>query len=244
MVSSDLWDERDAAVYDSEMKCESAPAVVQPVVEYLRSLADGGPALEFATGTGRIGIPLAQAGVPVTGIELSQPMTAQLRRKVDEKTLPVFVGDMATTRVPGEFSLVYLVFNTISNLRTQEEQVECFVNAARHLRGGGYFVVELWVPFIQRMVPGSDAVPVAVRDGFDAFDTYDVATQACTSQSYKRQDDGTIRYDIGRFRYAWPAELDLMARLAGLGLHARFSDWTGSPFTSASEKHVSVWRKP
>lgn len=243
MTSSDVWTAQDAATYDEDLAPEFEPSVVGPAVEYLRELAEGGPALEFAVGTGRVGVPLAAAGVPVTGIELSEPMVARLRRKVDEQTLPVVVGDMATTVVPGEFSVVYLVFNTISNLRTQAEQVQCFKNAARHLRRGGRFVIELWVPPVQRLVPGNDAVAMEVRDGFAAFDTYDLATQACTSQSYRRDPDGTVRHDIGRFRYLWPSECDLMAQLAGLELESRHEDWKGAPFTSASEKHVSVWRK-
>ena len=199
--------------------------------------------LEFAVGTGRIGVPLAAAGVSVSGIELSEPMIARLRLKVDEQTLPVVLGDMATTTVPGAFSLVYLVFNTISNLCSQAEQVQCFRNAARHLRPGGRFVIELWVPPLHRLVPGNDAVAMEVRDGFAAFDTYEVATQACTSQSYRRDADGTVRHGIGRFRYVWPSECDLMAQLAGLELEARHEDWGGAPFTSASGKHISVWRK-
>lgn len=243
VTSSDVWTEQDAATYDEDLASEFEPSVVGPAVEYLRELAEGGPVLEFAVGTGRVGVPLAATGVPVTGIELSEPMVARLRRKVDEQTLPVVVGDMATTVVPGEFSLVYLVFNTISNLRTQAEQVRCFKNAAQHLRPGGRFVIELWVPPVHRLVPGNDAVAMEVRDGFAAFDTYDLATQASTSQSYRRDADGTVRHDIGRFRYLWPSECDLMAQLAGLELESRHEDWRGAPFTSASEKHVSVWRK-
>lgn len=243
MTSSDVWDEATAAAYDTDLAAEFAPEVVTPAVDHLYDLAEGGPVLEFAVGTGRIGIPLAQRGVDVTGVELSEPMVARLRSKVDERTLPVVLGDMATTVVPGEFSLVYLVFNTISNLRTQAEQVQCFRNAASHLRPSGRFLIELWVPPAHRLVPGNDAVAMEVREGFAAFDTYDLATQACTSQSYLRDADGTVRHDIGHFRYLWPSECDLMAQLAGLELEARHEDWGGAPFTSASEKHISVWRK-
>ena len=243
MTSSDVYSEQNAATYDDDLASEFEPSVIGPAVDYLRDLAEDGPALEFAVGTGRIGVPLAAAGVSVSGIELSEPMIARLRRKVDEQTLPVVLGDMATTTVPGEFSLVYLVFNTISNLRSQAEQVQCFRNAARHLRPGGRFVIELWVPPLHRLMPGNDAVAMEVRDGFAAFDTYDVVKQACTSQNYRRDADGTVRHDIGRFRYVWPSECDLMAQLAGLELEARHEDWSGAPFTSASGKHVSVWRK-
>lgn len=243
MVTSDLWTEQDAATYDEDVASEFEPGVVGPAVQFLRDLAGDGPALEFAVGTGRIAIPLVEAGVAVTGIELSEPMITRLRQKVDAQTLPVQVGDMATTTVPGDFSLVYLVFNSISNLRTQGEQVECFKNAACHLRPGGRFLIELWIPYLQRLVPGNDAVAVEVRDCFAAFDTYDIATQSCTSQTFSRQADGTIRHGSGRFRYMWPAECDLMALLAGLEPEGRYGDWHGSPFTSASDRHISVWRK-
>lgn len=243
-MSSDVWDEDAATRYDADVAAQFAPAVVGPVVDYLQRLAGDGPALEFAVGTGRVGIPLAQRGVAVTGVELSTAMVNQLRRKVDAATLPVVVGDMATVRVPGEFALVFLVFNSIANLRTQEEQVECFRNAARHLRPGGRFVLELWVPDVRALAPGSDALAREVRDGFAAFDTYDLATQACTSQTFSTQPDGSIRHDVGHFRYLWPSECDLMATLAGLTFESRLADWTAAPFTAASGKHVSVWRKP
>lgn len=151
---------------------------------------------------------------------------------------------MATTRVPGEFSLVYLVFNTISNLRTQQEQVECFRNAARHLSSGGRFVIELWVPAIRRMPPGQHAVPMSLAEGHLIFDTYDLATQQCTSHHYWRDAGGSTRYGSGNFRYIWPAECDLMAQLAGMELEQRLADWDGSPYTADSESHISVWRKP
>ena len=221
-----------------------APEVLDPTVDFLADLAGAGPALELAIGTGRVGVPLAARGIPVTGIELSAPMVAQLRRKVDEATLPVTIGDMATTTVPGEFSLVYLVFNTIGNLRTQQEQVECFRNAARHLRRGGRFVIELWVPPLRRFPPGQVGVPFDISQQHLGFDTYDLATQQGTSHHYTTDADGSIRYGASNFRYIWPAECDLMAQLAGLELEERVADWDRSPFTSDSESHVSVWRKP
>lgn len=241
-----MWDEDTAATYDEDAAEKFAPAVLGPTLDLLEQLADGGPALEFAVGTGRVAIPLTQRGVSVTGIELSEAMVDQLRRKVDEHDLPVVVGDMATTDAPGagDFTLVYVVWNSISNLRTQAEQVECFRNAARHLRPGGRFVIELWVPPIQRMSHGSDAVPMSLDDGHLVFDTYDVVTQGCASHHYFREDDGSLRYRIGHFRYIWPAECDLMAQLAGMELEARYADWDQSPFTADSESHVSVWRKP
>jgi SAM-dependent methyltransferase len=183
-------------------------------------------------------------GVAVQGIELSEPMVAQLRRKVDETALPVVVGDMATSHAPGEFSLVYLVFNTLGNLRTQEEQVACFRNAARHLRPGGRFVVEIGVPAIRRLPPGQLAVPFDVGERHLGFDTYDLATQAGTSHHYWPGADGQARYGVHHYRFVWPAECDLMAQLAGLELEQRVAGWDGTPFTSDSESHVSVWRKP
>jgi len=244
MTSSDLWDEETAERYDEVSAGRFAPEVLAPSVDFLARLAGGGPALEFAVGTGRVAIPLLASGVPVTGVELSEPMVAQLRRKVDEATLPVVVGDMATTRVPGEFTLVYLVWNSIGNLRTQDEQVECFRNAARHLRSGGRFVIELGVPLLRRLPPGQVAVPFAVGERHLGFDTYDVVSQRGTSHHYWRERDGSIRYGVSNFRYLWPAECDLMARLAGLDLEGRYADWDGSDFTAESPSHVSVWRKP
>ncbi len=244
MTSSDVWDERTAEHYDVDSAVMFAPERLVPVVDFLTRLAVPGPALEFAVGTGRVAIPLAARGVPVTGIELSEAMVAQLRRKVDEAALPVTIGDMATATVAGQFTLVYLVWNSISNLRTQAEQAECFRNAARHLAPGGRFVIELWVPPLRRLPPGQVAVPFEVGDGHLGFDTYDLVSQGCTSHHYRRAADGTVTYDSGNFRYLWPSECDLMARLAGLELEERFADWQGAPFTADSESHVSVWRKP
>jgi SAM-dependent methyltransferase len=244
MTSSDLWDEETARRYDETSAAMFAPDVLDPAVEFLARQAGDGPALEFAIGTGRVGVPLAARGVSVHGIELSEPMLAQLRQKVDERSLPVVVGDMATTLVPGEFSLVYLVFNTLGNLRTQEEQVTCFRNAARHLRPEGRFVIELGVPAIRRLPPGQLAVPFDVGERHLGFDTYDLATQAGISHHYWPGEDGHARYGVHHYRYVWPAECDLMAQLAGLELEQRLADWDGTPFTSDSESHVSVWRKP
>lgn len=240
-----MWDKETAATYDADAASHFAPEVLDPTVDLLQRLAEDGPALEFAIGTGRVGIPLAARGVPVTGIELSEPMVAQLRRKVTEEQLPVVVGDMATTVVhgSGRFSLVFLVWNSISNLRTQAEQVQCFRNAAHHLRPGGRFVIDLWVPPIQRLLPGQEAVPMSLDEEHLVFDTYDLVTQECASHHYHRDDDGRFRYGIGHFRYVWPAECDLMAQLAGLELESRWADWAGSPFVATSESHVSIWRK-
>ncbi|MDI1463536.1 class I SAM-dependent methyltransferase [Catellatospora sp. KI3] len=244
MTSSDLWTEDDAEHYDDLSAEKFDPNVLGPTVDFLARLAGSGPALEFAIGTGRVAVPLAARGVPVAGIELSQPMADRVRRKMTEADLPVVVGDMATATVPGSFSLVYVVYNSIGNLRTQDEQVECFRNAARHLAPGGRFVIELWVPGIRRFPPGQAAVPFEVADHHVGFDTYDMVTQQGTSHHYRRFADGRTSYGYSNFRYIWPAECDLMARLAGLEFEQRVADWDGSPFTSDSESHVSVWRKP
>lgn len=244
MTSSDLWDEATAQRYDEASAQMFVAEVVQPAVEFLARLAGPGRALELAIGTGRLAVPLMARGVPVTGIELSEPMVAQLRRTVDEGTLPVLVGDMATTRAPGEFALVYLVYNTIGNLRTQGEQVACFRNAARHLAPGGRFVVEVGVPSLRLLPPGQVAVPFDVSEQHLGFDTYDLVTQQAASHHFSREPGGSFRHGIHHFRYVWPAELDLMAQLAGLELEERVADWDGSAFTSESPSHVSVWRKP
>ncbi|CCH80448.1 putative methyltransferase [Nostocoides japonicum T1-X7] len=240
----EVWDVNAATRYDTPGTGMFAPEVLGPTVDLLTGLAGDGGALELAVGTGRVAIPLREKGIRVTGIELSQPMIDRLREKVDEATLPVVQGDMATTRVAGEFALVYLVFNTISNLLTQDEQVECFRNAARHLRPGGRFVVELWVPQLRILPPGQRASVFTVEEGYVGFDAIDVLTQRLVSHH--------VRFGAGReamvsrspHRYIWPAELDLMARLAGLELEDRYADWSRAPFTAESTSHVSVYRLP
>lgn len=244
MTSSDLWDAETARRYDDESSPMFGAEVLIPTVDFLAGLAGEGRALEFAVGTGRVAVPLSERGVAVSGIELSGPMVEQLRRKASAAEIPVAIGDMASTRVEGTFSLVYLVFNTLGNLRTQAEQVECFRNAARHLSPGGHFVIELWVPSIRRFPPGQAAVPFEVTDRHTGFDTYDMTTQQGTSHHYSREGDGTYRYSTTNFRYVWPAECDLMATLAGLELVGRWADWKRSPFTSESAGHVSAWRLP
>jgi SAM-dependent methyltransferase len=243
MTSSDVWSAETAERYDRMAGRMFSPEVLDPTVDFLADMAGSGPALELAVGTGRVAIPLASRGVEVTGIELSEPMVAQLRDKVGEGAVPVVIGDMATTRVDGEFSLVYLVWNSIANLRTQDEQVECFRNAARHLVTGGRFVIELWVPQLRRLPPGQVALPFDVTAEHLGFDTLDTSSQQGTSHHYWTEPDGTTRYSISNFRYIWPAECDLMAQLAGMQLEARFADWDRSPFTADSQSHVSVWRK-
>jgi len=244
MRQDEIWDEDAAQRYDTPGTGMFAPDVLGPTVDRLAALAGDGRALELAIGTGRVGVPLSERGVRVTGIELSQPMVDQLRTKVGEDRIPVVLGDMATVRAPGEFTLVYLVFNTISNLLTQTEQVACFRNAARHLVPGGRFVIELWVPELRKLPPGQDATVFTSEPGYIALDTYDVLHQHVVSHHFRFGDGRDARLFRSPHRYIWPAELDLMAQLAGFHLETRHADWTGTEFTAESPSHVSVYRRP
>jgi len=235
--------ERVAATYDDSSEGMFDPALIDTVADVLAGLAGGGGALELGIGTGRIALPLARRGVPVHGIDLSRAMVARLRAKPGGDAIGVTTGDFATTRVDGTFSLAYLVFNTINNLTTQEAQVACFGNAAAHLEPGGCFVIEVGVPELRRLPPGQNVVPFHVSPTRWAFDIYDTATQAMSS-NYVTIDGGRGEYRSIPFRYVWPAELDLMARLAGMRLRDRWEGWAREPFTSESRQHVSVWEKP
>src|SRR5215210_3891847 len=237
------FDERVAARYDESSGEMFDPAVIEPVVDFLAELAGSGRALELGIGTGRIALPLAQRGVPVHGIELSQAMVARLRAKPGGEDIGVTIGDFATTSVDGTFSVAYLVFNTISNLTTQAAQVACFRNVAAHLEPGGYFVIEVGVPDLQRLPPGETLLPLYVSETRWGFDEYDVARQGLTSHHFEIVGGRVERLSIP-FRYAWPSELDLMAELAGMRLRDRWSGWKREPFTSESRKHVSVWERP
>ncbi|MFF4399660.1 class I SAM-dependent DNA methyltransferase [Streptomyces sp. NPDC001480] len=242
-MEQDVWTEQVARTYDESSAYMFAPEVLEPAVGFLARRAEGGPVLEFAVGTGRVALPLRERGVAVSGIELSEPMVRELRRKPGGDAMPVTPGDMARVRVPGEFSLVYLVYNTISNLLTQDEQVACFRNAARHLRPGGRFVIEVGVPDLQRLPPGESARPFHVGEHHVGFDTYDLVDQRLVSHHY-RLTDGRAETFRSRHRFVWPSELDLMARLADLELRERWADWNETPFTADSRAHVSVWQKP
>jgi SAM-dependent methyltransferase len=235
-----FFGERVAAGYDEHAANMFDPAVVGPVADMLAELAGDGRALEFAIGTGRIALPLAERGVRVAGIDNSEAMVTRLRAKPGAERIEAVVGDMAATRVGGEFSLVYLVFNTISNLVTQDAQVACFQNAAAHLSSGGRFVIENGVPALQSLPLGRTVLPFrADPEGF-SFDVYDVATQRFSSQHFNIVDGGLEASPV-EFRYAWPAELDLMARLAGMRLEDRWAGWRREPFTALSPAHVSVY---
>ncbi|MFF7053347.1 class I SAM-dependent DNA methyltransferase [Streptomyces griseorubiginosus] len=231
-----------AATYDESSAAMFTPEAVDPAVEVLAGLAGEGRALELGIGTGRIALPLAGRGVEVHGIELSPAMADRLRAKPGGEAIGVTFGDFATTRAPGTFSVAYLVFNTIMNLTSQDAQVDCFRNVAAHLEPGGTFVIEVSVPQLRRLPPGQNAVPFHVGETRLGFDTYDTATQAMASH-HVRVVDGRGSFRSIPFRYVWPAELDLMARLAGMRLRDRWADWSGAPFTAESESHVSVWEK-
>lgn len=232
-----------ATNYDADSTGAFDPVVVGRTVDFLAGLAGEGSALEFAIGTGRIGLPLSQRGVRVAGIELSPDMVAQLQEKPGAGAIDVTVGDMTSTKVDGTFRLVYLVFNTIGNLLTQDEQVACFCNAAAHLEPGGCFVIEVLVPRLRSLPPGETMQVFACTPERIGFDEIDVANQLGVSHHIWFREDGPKKFSTP-WRLVWPAELDLMARIAGLRLRERWADWGREPFTSESGKHVSVWEKP
>jgi SAM-dependent methyltransferase len=236
--------ERVAERYDETSADMFDPTVVDPAVDFLAELAGDASALELGVGTGRIALPLIRRGVPVHGIDLSEAMVAKLREKPGAEEIEVTIGDFGTTRLDGSFSLVYLVFNTIENLTTQDEQVACFQNAAAHLQPAGSFVIEVGVPDLRRLPYGERFVLFDVSESHIGIDEYDVARQRLVSHHWQRTADGTFERSSGPFRYVWPSELDLMARLAGLTLRERWADWNRQPFTNESRKHVSVWKKP
>ena len=217
--------------------------IVEPAVSLLAELAGDGRALELGIGTGRLALPLSRRGIRVAGIELSSAMVEQLRSQPGSTDIDVTIGDFSTTTVDGTFALAYLVRNTIMNLTTQDAQVECFINVARHLEPGGCFVIEVIVPPWQRLPPGETVIAFDVSPSHLGFDEIDVATQNSSSHHYWFMDGDTTSFSAP-FRNVWPSELDLMARLAGMALRDRWSDWNREPFTSSSRSHISVWQKP
>jgi SAM-dependent methyltransferase len=233
-----------AATYDESASEMFQPEVVDPAVDFLVELAGDGRALELGIGTGRIALPLAARGVPVHGIDLSEAMLARLRAKPGGEGIGLTAGDFATAKVEGTFRLAYLVFNTISNLTTQAQQVACFRNVADHLEPGGCFVIEVGVPDLRRLPYGERYVVFDFGAAHWGIDEYDVLNQGLVSHHFQRRPDGTIEKSSGPFRYVWPAELDLMAQLAGLRFRERWAGWRREPFTSESRSHVSVWQKP
>jgi SAM-dependent methyltransferase len=237
------FDERVAARYDEASAEMFDPSVVDPAVELLAEMAGSGRALEFAIGTGRIALPLAQRGVTVHGIDMSTAMVARLRAKPGGEDIDVTIGDFATTTVDGSFSLVYLVYNTIGNLTTQAAQVACFRNAAVHLEPGGCFVIEVGVPELRRLPPGEIFHVFGASEDSWGIDEYDVATQGLVSHHIENVDGRLERFSAP-YRYVWPSELDLMAELAGMRLLERWGGWKREPFTNESRTHVSVWKRP
>ena len=241
-MPTDYFGEPVAQRYDASTADLFDPEIVNPVVDFLVDLSVDGTALELGIGTGRIALPLAQRGIRVHGIDLSEAMVARLRAKPGAEEIGVTIGDFATTTVEGRFSVAYLVFNTIMNLTTQDEQVACFQNVAAHLQPGGHFVIEVMVPDLQRLPPGETVRPFTVSATRLGFDEYDIASQGLISHHYWAVD-GKLEGDSMPFRYVWPEELDLMARLAGMSLRERWSGWKREPFTSESRQHISVWEK-
>lgn len=232
-----------AANYDRRHAERFEPAVLEPTLNLLAELSAGGRVLEFAIGTGRVALPLASRGVDVSGIELSEPMLAEMRTKPGGADIPVVVGDMTSTRVEGSFSLVYLVYNTIGNLVTQDAQIACFLNAAGHLAVGGHFLVEVGVPDPPRRDESSPFRPFDFTDDHIGVDEYLERNDQVFLSHHYRPNEPERRRVTGEFRYVWPSELDLMARLAGMTLADRWADWDRTPFTSRSTSHVSVWRR-
>ena len=242
-MPENYFDDRIARTYRAKWPELFDPAVVDPCVDFLAEFAGTGAALELGVGTGRIAIPLSRRGVRVHGIDLSPDMVTQLRAEAGGDGIGVTIGDFATTRVAGAFKLAYLLRNTIMNLTTQDSQVACFRNVAAQLEPGGCFVIEVMVPALRRLPPGETVRPFTVTPTHLGFDEYDVATQRSVSHHYWVAD-GRLEARSVPFRYVWPAELDLMARLAGMTLRERWSGWTRAPFTGDSQEHVSVWEKP
>jgi SAM-dependent methyltransferase len=243
MTDEGFFGERVAAFYDERLGFMDSPEATGPVVDLLAEYAGDGAALELAIGTGRIALPLSGRGVRVAGMDSSEAMLERLRAKPGSEAVEAVLGDMTTTRIDGEFSVAYLVFNTISNLTTQDLQVAAFENAARHLTTGGRFVIENGVPDLQRLPVGQTVIPFRADPEGVSFDVYDVVTQRFSSQHYYIVDGRAEAFPV-EFRYAWPAELDLMARVAGLALENRWAGWRREPFTNLSPSHVSVYRKP
>ncbi len=241
-MPKDHFGEEIAARYDDPSDEMFQPAAIEPAIDFLAALAGDGPAVELGIGTGRIALPLAARGVEVHGIDLSSAMVARLRAKPGGDEVPVAIGDFATTRAEGAFSLAYLVFNTINNLTTQEAQVACFENVAAQLKPAGHFVIEVGVPQLQRLPPGESVRAFALTPAQLGFDEFDVASQGLISHHYELVEGAWRSHSIP-FRYVWPSELDLMARLARMTLVERWGGWRREPFTRDSTSHISVWRK-
>lgn len=234
---------RSAERYDAGAASMFAPEVLGPTVDFLADLVGSGSVLELGVGTGRVALPLSARGAEVHGVDISADMLDHLRTKPGAEAVEVTQGDFATTRLGRTFDAAYLVFNTITNLTTQDEQVDCFQTVADHLEPGGAFVIEVFVPILQKLPPGETIRTFLRTEDRHSFDEYDVVTQLLHSHHYFYGDDGTYELSSAPYRYVWPAELDLMARLARMRLRERWGDWHRNPFTATSEAHVSVWEK-
>ena len=243
-VKKVMFDERVALSYDEDVGSMYRPEVLDPAVDFLEAIVGDGAALEFGIGTGRIALPLSARGVPIHGIDISQPMLKQLQSKPGSEQIGVTIGDFAETRIHGTFRLVYLVFNTIMNLTTQDEQVACFENAAAHLEPGGCFVIEVGVPDLRRLPPGERVHAFNIGQSRFGFDEYTDFTSQIVYSHHYWTDSGNLRSFSAPFRFVWPSELDLMARIANMTLHERWAGWRREPFTDESSSHVSVWKKP
>lgn len=237
------WDDAAADAYDTPGEGMFEPGLLAATVSLLKELAAGGPALELGVGTGRVAIPLMDSGVPVHGVDLSPAMLRRLREKVAEARLPVTLGDMSSLRVPGAFSLVYIVFNTLSNLPSQEMQLRCFENAARHLKPGGRFVVEMWIPRLGLFPPDTRAMVTQAAPGYFCVDTVNTSRQQVISHHIRFGEGREARIFRSQHRYIWPGEMDLMARAAGLTLEARYQDWHRTPFGEGAAGQIAVYQK-
>jgi SAM-dependent methyltransferase len=242
-MGSITWGQELAEVYDATYAAEFEAPVLDPTVDCLVELAGGGAALEFAVGTGRVALPLSERGVSVRGIELSPPMAERLRAKPGSDAVPVTLGDMTTARVPGHFRLVYLVANTIMNVTTQDEQVAVFTNAAAHLESGGCFVVEVIVPQLRRVPPGEAGRVFTLEPDHVGIETFDDLVGQISWSHHWREVAGRLIRHSAPYRYVWPSELDLMARIAGLRLQVRWAGWDRTPFASESKSQVAVFEK-
>ena len=243
MIGEDgYFDDHVAASFDETAAEMFGRSTLDPAVDFLTEVADGGPVLEFGSGTGRVALPLAARGLDVHGIELSRAMVAKMRAKPGGDAVDVAIGDLSTTTVDGRFRLVFVVWNTITNLVTQEAQVACFRNASAHLVPGGRFVVEVFVPALQRLPVGERFQVFYGSEGYWGIDEIDVVTQRATSHHLEIVDRKVDRLSVP-YRYVWPSELDLMAELADMTLEARYGGWHREPFTAESTDHVSIWRK-
>lgn len=226
--------------YD-EVYADVRPAMIDRLAEF----GGGGRVLELAIGTGRVALPLVERGIDLTGIDISPEMVARLRAKPRGSEIPVVMGDFADVPIEGTFRLIYLVFNTLFGLDDQESQVRCFTNVAAHLSSGGRFVTETFFPDVSRFDRGQrfSSLAVNLEEVRVEASRHDKVAQLVVTQQVHIREEGLRLYPVS-VRYAWPPEMDLMARIAGLELESRWGGWERQPFDNQSQIHVSVYRKP